>query len=175
MIDLIEIGKDNFLKYVKFDALKGSSTSDITLKFIIFDRFYSKTIPFKDAQDINRVKNKWLEVFELFNKDFLSGNVPDLTKKENDMSVQEKLDQLNAVALELVAEAKAEVIAAIPADGAQPVIDTTPYSEEQMAAVKAELVLAQEQIAKVMADDVADKTAIASLQEKLAKIAAILI
>lgn len=53
-------------------------------------------------------------------------------------------------------------------------VDTTPYSEEQMNEVKAQLTAAQEEIAKITSDDASDKAAIAAAQEKFAAIEAIM-
>lgn len=146
--EIIEIGLPLLIDQISWDVLSGRSTSDLTLRLSVFGKNYSKTMPLKDSQDENRVKNHWSELLEILKKDLGVGNVPTSNNnpKEDDMSVQEKLDQLGAVALELVAEVKAEGgqytqadIEAAKKEGFDAAVaaDTTPISQEKYDALEA--------------------------------------
>ena len=146
--EIINIGIEHFVSGLDWKISNGVSTSNLTLHLSVFGKSYSKTMPFKDSQDENRVRNHWSDLFEILKKDLGVGNVPTSNNnpKEDDMSVQEKLEQLGAVALELVAEVKAEGgqftqadIEAAKKEGFDAAVaaDTTPISQEKYDALEA--------------------------------------
>lgn len=91
--EIITTGLNLLVEQMKFEVLDGTSTSDVTLKFSFISKVYTKTMPFKDSLDENKVKRNWIELFHLFEKDFPVGNVPAETNqpKEGDMSKEESI------------------------------------------------------------------------------------
>ncbi len=157
------IGERIFVTAVAYKAHTNLDSPYITLKLSLFGKVYSKTMPLKDAQNDQAVYLHWNDLFDIFKNDIGAGNVPapeNNNPEEDDMSLQEKKEALFAAAEALVTEVSG--------------IDTTPYSEEDMAKAKLETQAALEELAKVKSDDEADKAAIAESTAKLEAILAIL-